>query len=119
MCLHGSSSVKPDDLSKLTGDGFIRINIYTTIAVHGGQALTKKILENLGNIYSEKDLNAFIGAGILGNSVLKEDFGETIYPLQPKLANVANPLRRDAWFEAVKNRCLFFYEVFNYRNFAT
>jgi fructose/tagatose bisphosphate aldolase len=118
MCLHGTSSVKAADLKKLPDDGFIKINIYTTIAVHGGQAQTRKILDNLGNIFSETDLTELIQAGILGENVLKEDFRENKVPIKPKLGYVTNPMRRDAWFEGVKNRCADFYEVFNYRNFA-
>ena len=117
MCLHGTSSVKTEDLSKLSDDGFIRINIYTNIAVHGGQAQTRKILDNLGNIFSENDLKELITAGVLGENVLKTDFRENKNPLGPKLAYVTNPPRRDAWFGAVKNRCSFFYDFFNYKNF--
>ena len=56
LCLHGTSSARPDDLPKLPADGFIKINIYTTLAVHGGQALTHNVLDNLANIFDEKQL---------------------------------------------------------------
>lgn len=118
MCLHGTSSVKAEDLPNLPCDGFIKINIYTTIAVHGGQAQTRKILDNLGNIFSENDLNELIQAGLLGENVLKENFRENKYPIRSKLAYVTNPLRRDAWFEGVKNRCSDFYQIFNFQNYA-
>jgi fructose-bisphosphate aldolase, class II len=118
MCLHGTSSLNAKDLTRLPEDGFIKINIYTTLAVSGGQALTRKILNNLGNIFSENDLKELIMAGVLGENVSKADFKENIYPIRPKLDYVTNPLRRDAWSEAVKNKCLSFYEVFNYKNYA-
>ena len=118
LCLHGTSSVKPEDLPKLTVDGFIKINIYTTLAVKGGQAVAHKVLNELGNIFEEEQLENFVQKGILGKNVLSSDFGQTIAPIKPKLARVANPTRRDAWFEAVRDRCCDFLEIFNYRLFG-
>ncbi len=118
MCLHGTSSVKPEDLPKLPKDGFVKINVYTTIAVHGGQAMARKTLNNLGNIFSVDQLEELISQGYLGKNVLDANFAENTSPIKPKLADVTNPPRRDAWFDGVKNRCMDFYEVFNYANFA-
>lgn len=118
LCLHGTSSVKAEELHKLPEDGFVKINIYTTLAVSGGQALAKNVLMNLGNIFDEKALKAYVEEGVLGKAVLGENYGETKLPLRPKLDYVTNPRRRDAWFEAVKGRCKEFMEIFNYRRFA-
>ena len=114
MCLHGASSVNPQDLKKLPEDGFVKINVYTTLAVHGGQAISNQILRDLGNIFDEKTINEYIDNGILGKAVL----GDKKMTICPKLDNVTNPKRRDAWFEAVKNRCMDFLEIFNYGRFA-
>jgi len=117
LCLHGTSSVKPKDLPKLPSDGFIKINIYTTLAVNGGQAITHKVLNNLGNIFEENQLKDLVKKGILGENVLSREFGETVIPIKPKLACVTNPPRRDVWFSAVRDRCYHFLEVFNYVHF--
>lgn len=90
MCLHGTSSCKPEDLPTLPSDGFIKINVYTTLAVHGGQAVARAVMDNLENILGAK----------------------------PKLAVVANPPRRDAWFAAVRDRCAEFLELFGYERYA-
>ncbi len=119
LCLHGTSSVNPDDLSKLPNDGFIKINVYTTLAVNGGQALTHKTLDNLGNIFSKEQLDELVQKDVLGKAVLSEEYGDTQKPIKPKLACVANPPRRDAWFNAVRDRCCDFLDVFNYQNFRT
>ena len=118
MCLHGTSSVKPGDLHKLPDDGFVKINIYTTLAVNGGQALAKNVINSVGNIFDEKSLRDMVDKNILGHRVLEPDFGETRLPIKAKLEYVTNPKRRDAWFEAVKNRCMDFMRVFNYERFA-
>jgi fructose/tagatose bisphosphate aldolase len=118
LCLHGTSSVNPDDLPKLPLDGFVKINVYTTLAVNGGQALTRKTLANLGNIFTKEQLGALMEQNILSTAVLSEEYSETQKPIKPKLACVTNPPRRDAWFEAVKQRCFDFLDIFNYKKFA-
>ncbi len=118
LCLHGTSSVGPEDLHKLPEDGFLKINIYTTLAVSGGQALTSHVLDNLGNIFDRKTLEDMVEKGILGKAVLSQDYANTQEIIKPKLQYVANPERRDAWFNAVKDRCKGFMKVFNYRNYA-
>ena len=117
LCLHGTSSVKPEDLPKLTSDGFIKINIYTTLAINGGQAIAHKVLNNLGNIFEAEQLQNLLQKGFLGKNVLSSDFSETTLPIKPKLACVSNPTRRDAWFSAVRDRCYHFLKVFNYAAF--
>ncbi len=118
MCLHGTSSVKPEDLPGLPDDGFVKINVYTTLAVLGGQAVARKVLANLGNIFSEEDLKTLIDEGVLGEAAGSVDHGENTPPIKPKLACVANPPRRDAWFGAVRDRCKEFLGLFRYERYA-
>lgn len=118
LCLHGTSSVDPGELHKLPGDGFVKINIYTILAVSGGQSLAKQVIENLGNVFDEKTLAEMVEKGILGKSVLSPDYANTQQVIKPKLDYVTNPKRRDAWFKTVKNRCKDFMEIFNYKRFA-
>jgi fructose/tagatose bisphosphate aldolase len=118
LCLHGTSSVRPEDLPKLPEDGFVKVNIYTTLAVKGGQALARHLLDNLGNIFSEPQLKDLVEQGVLGAGVLSQDYGQTKLPIKPKLEHVANPLRRDAWFAAVRDRCQEFLTIFNYGRYV-
>ncbi|MBI3947401.1 MAG: class II fructose-bisphosphate aldolase [Armatimonadetes bacterium] len=118
LCIHGTSSVRPEDLPRLPEDGFIKVNIYTTLAVHGGQALARHVLRNLGNILGEGELRALIGDGVLGERVLSADHGENALPLRPRLDRLANATRRDAWFGAVRDRCLEFLRIFGYARYA-
>jgi fructose-bisphosphate aldolase class II len=94
ICLHGASSVAAEALPSLPGDGVVKVNIFTTLAVYGGQAVARKVLEDLPEILPEP------GCG------------------GPKLQAVANAPRRDAWFAAVKARCLDFLRVFGYENWG-
>lgn len=113
LCIHGTSSVKPEDLPKLPVDGFVKINVFTTLAVKGGQAVACNVLDNLTNIFDEDQLKELVQKGILQEDVITS----AEQPAEPKLACVANALRRDAWFEAVRDRCREFLEIFNYRLF--
>jgi fructose-bisphosphate aldolase class II len=105
MCLHGTSSVKPEDLPGLPDDGFIKVNIYTTLAVRGGQALARHVLENLPRIFTDPELGELAEHGLLGEAVLRAAQGHKGPARKPVLSYVANPLRRQAWFTAVRDRC--------------
>ena len=93
----------------------MKINVYTTLAVHGGQALARSVLHNLPGIFDEAQLRELVGAGVLAETAFPASVWEGA---KPKLAIAANPTRRDAWFTAVKDRCQDFLEAFNYRAFA-
>jgi len=114
LCLHGTSSVKPKDLLRLPADGFVKINVYTTLAVHGGQAVAHEVMRNLPGILGEAQVRDLIQAGMLADSAYAES---VLRGARPQLAIVANPPRRDVWFTAVRSRCLDFLTAFNYRAF--
>jgi fructose/tagatose bisphosphate aldolase len=117
LCLHGTSSLRSQDLSRLPADGFVKVNIFTVLAVRGGQAVARMVINNVGNILDERELKSLVQADVLGKRTLEPDFGETQPPLKPKLDFVATPRRRDAWFSAVRETCRQFYKVLNYRAF--
>lgn len=118
MCLHGTSSVAENDLSKLPNDGFVKINIFTILAVKGGQGLADMVLKNVGNIFSEEQLETYVAEGVLGQRVLSNQYANTQDLIKPKLDYVANPKRRDAWFIIVKDSCKEFLRTFNYERFV-
>jgi fructose/tagatose bisphosphate aldolase len=113
LCLHGTSSVVAGDLPGLPRDGFVKINVYTTLAVHGGQAVARQVLETIGDMFGEAELRRLVKDGLLGERVLSRG------PFQPKLASVANPPRRDAWFAAVRDRCVEYLLNLGYERYAS
>lgn len=119
LCIHGTSSVLAEDLPRLPEDGFVKVNLFTTLAVRGGQALARHVLANVANIFSEEELRRLVNDHVLGEAVLAPDYGETQMPIRPKLNRVTNATRRDAWFHAVKERCKEFLHVFGYARYAT
>jgi len=118
LCLHGSSSVKKEDLPKLPKDGVVKINLYTGLAYAGGSALLNFVVDNLGNEFTKEQLEKMVADGVLGAKVLDEKYAETISPIGPKLTHFTNPMRSDAWFNAFKNKCKEYMRTFNYHNYA-
>ena len=118
LCLHGTSSLGPASLAQLPDDGFAKINIYTTLAVHGGQAVARHVLNNFGNILTEAHIEELVAKGVIGEIAGSPDFGDNEPPISPKLAVVSNPPRRDAWFAAVRDRCKEYLDLFRYQRYA-
>jgi fructose/tagatose bisphosphate aldolase len=118
LCLHGSSSVNKDDLSLLPGDGIVKINLYTALAYAGGKAVVNHVLNDLGNVLTLDELKKLVDEGVLGENVLKQDYGTTKDPIGPKLAHFTNPPRGDAWFNEFKEQCKDYMRTFNYIKFA-
>lgn len=112
LCLHGTSSVAAEDLPQLTGDGIVKVNIFTTLAVKGGQAVARKVLADLAQMLPAEELGGLYEAGTLGAA-----FAHT-GAAKPTLAALANVRRRDAWFEAVKARCKEFLLLFGYAKYG-
>jgi len=117
LCLHGTSSVAHEMLPLLPTHGFVKINIYTTLAVHGGQAVARNVLSNLTQIFDETQLRSLAESGVIGPAILAQ--GAQGAAIGPKLSIVANPPRRDAWFGAVRDRCMEFLDALGYRKFAS
>ena len=117
LCLHGTSSLDERHLAGLAADGFVKVNIFTILAVRGGQAVARKVLDTVGNIFDEEQLDSLVRTGVLGPGVLEPGYGETQRPVRPKLDFVATPRRRDAWFQAVRATCRHFLTAFHYRAF--
>ncbi|MDD5707229.1 MAG: class II fructose-bisphosphate aldolase [Kiritimatiellae bacterium] len=117
LCLHGTSSVNADDLSRLPGDGFVKVNIYTILAVRGGQAVARRVLSDLCRMFTTEQLRELVREGTVSERVLACEDGASA-PAGPRLASVANPPRRDAWFAAVRDTCAGYFERFNYQAFG-
>jgi len=118
LCMHGSSSLRLTSAAHLPDDGFVKINIYTTLAVSGGQAVARHVLNNLGNIFTEAHLQELVAKGVIGELAGSPDFGDNELPISPKLAVVTNPSRRDAWSAAVSSRCKEYLDLFRYQRYA-
>jgi len=104
LCLHGTSSLSPQDFKHLKDDGIIKVNIWTAIEKAGAQAAVRKALEEIGNTFAEAEIGAMVDAGYLGRRYFEPDYREQICGghLKPKLDHFAECVRRDAWIGAAQ-----------------
>jgi fructose-bisphosphate aldolase class II len=104
LCLHGTSSLSPEDFPRLKDDGIIKVNIWTAIEKAGAQAAVRKALEELGNTFTEAELGKMVDAGYLGRRYFEPDYRQNICggKIRPKLDYFAEAVRRDAWVAAAQ-----------------
>ncbi|MBI2844054.1 MAG: class II fructose-bisphosphate aldolase [Armatimonadetes bacterium] len=111
LCVHGGSSLGPEDIAGLSDDGVIKITVFTRLAVSGGQAVARTVIDNLADMLMESEMRRLISDGFLGDRVLEAK------SIGPKLRSLANPQRRDAWFGAVRSKCVRYLRELGYRRF--
>lgn len=116
LVLHGSSSLRDEDLPRLPEDGIIKVNIWTTFERLGGQAVARHVLRELGNILTEDELRSLYDEGVIGDRYFDPEFIADACDgrLGPKLAGLREEARRDAWQAAVVERMTFYLDRFNY-----
>jgi fructose-bisphosphate aldolase class II len=112
MCIHGTSSVAADQIAQLPMDGFVKVNVFTTLAVHAGQAVARRVLADIRSYFGDDDIAEMVGDGVLGPAAAA---GE---PAAPRLKALATSTRRDAWSTAVQERCSDFLTAFGYERVA-
>ena len=103
-------------MHNLGADGIIKVNIYTVLAVLGGQAVADFVLQNLGNMFDREQLQNMYQQGIIGKRFLGTDYTKNTCngQLQPKLNIVAETSRRDVWVATVKEQIKYYFDVFGY-----
>ncbi|MFH1616793.1 MAG: class II fructose-bisphosphate aldolase [Planctomycetota bacterium] len=116
LVLHGTSCLKNEDLYSLASDGIIKVNVFTLLAVVGGQAVGDFVLENIGNMYDRRQIKKMVKIGILGRRFLEAEYIEDKCQgqLNPKLNIVAETLRRDAYVARVKEQIKRYLDAFGY-----
>ncbi|MBS1253564.1 MAG: Fructose-bisphosphate aldolase [Anaerolineales bacterium] len=118
IVLHGSSSLRDEDIPHLAADGVVKVNVWTTFERLGGQAVARHVLRQLGNVLTEDELRALHAQGVIGNRYFDPDYVADVCDgdLGPKLGGLREEGRRDAWQAAVVERMAFYLDHFNYAN---
>lgn len=120
MVLHGTSSLQMEDLGTLAEDGIMKVNVFTALAKAGGQAVSHQMFNDVGNIFSESNLQELVTAGVLGERYTYPDYREKFCEgkISPKLTQLCGPPRRHAWIQAVKKTAGIYLDALNYRNYG-
>ncbi len=108
LVLHGASSLSDDDLGRLAGDGFVKINIWSALERVGSQAVIGDVVRNLDRMVPATSLAAWVKEGWLGQAY---ESRETAGPRMEKLTELH---RRQVWQTAVVERLSFYLQRLGY-----
>jgi hypothetical protein len=116
IVLHGSSSLRDEDLARLPGDGIVKINVWTIFERLGGQAIARDILPNLGNLFTAEQLEAWQNGGYLGPRFTSPAYiaEQCKGRLGPKSWALVEHHRREIWMDVVAARMMFYLDQFGY-----
>ena len=118
LSLHGSSSLNERSFARLSDCGFLKINIFTALAVAGGQAVVRHVLENMSAVFDDTQIHGMMRDGLLGSKALIRGNHPRDGETRPRLDHLANELRRNAWFLAVKERCRKYFLLLDYARYG-
>jgi fructose/tagatose bisphosphate aldolase len=109
MVLHGSSSLQDEYLSRLAGDGIVKVNVWTIFERLGGQAVARDVLSQIASILPAEELAELGKQGILGPALMAQ-----VQPgARPSLDSLREERRRNVWQAAVVDRMKFYLERYN------
>jgi fructose/tagatose bisphosphate aldolase len=66
ICLHGTSSVSPDQVRSLFDDGICKVNVWTALERDSTPALMEAMLRNAARVVGETNARELAAAGLLG-----------------------------------------------------
>jgi fructose-bisphosphate aldolase class II len=120
LVLHGSSSLKDEDLPRLAQDGIVKVNVWSIFERLGGQAIARDVIENLGNLLPEDSLLALQADGYLGPTFFDEGYRQNVAQgqLGPKGWALVEHRRRNLWQDSVVARMMFYLEQFGYQRWV-
>jgi len=103
LCLHGTSSLTPEEVGRLPSDGFVKVNVWTVLPRTGAQAVARDTVEQLGNILDGPAIAELQQAGLLGPRYSQPDYAGKVCQgmLAPKLSHVAGERAAEVWLTAV------------------
>jgi fructose-bisphosphate aldolase class II len=104
LVLHGTSSLSPQDFTRLKDDGIMKVNIWTAVEKAGAHAAVRKALDELGNTFTENELRDMADRGTIGPRYFEPAYRDQACEgrLYPKLGHFAEAVRRDAWVGAAQ-----------------
>ncbi len=69
LCLHGTSSVSMEKLTRLFDDGICKVNIWTTLERDSTPTLIKNILNNVSKMVGREKVNDWVNNQLLSKSI--------------------------------------------------
>ena len=104
LVLHGSSSLKEEELENLAGDGIVKVNLWGNLESLPGKALVASLIKGLEHQLSKEQVEEFVISGYLGKNMLSKSY-------KPSIQYLTEKFRRDEIYLPVATKIIqFFYE---------
>jgi fructose-bisphosphate aldolase class II len=104
LVLHGTSSLKEEDIKHLRADGIVKVNLWGNLEAKPGKELLIKLIRKMEHQLSKGQVEELVSAGYLGKRMLSGSYKPSIHYLTEKY-------RRDEIYLPEATRIIqYFYE---------
>ncbi len=84
LVLHGTSSLKEDEIRNLAADGIVKVNLWGNLESIPGKALVKRLVEEMEHQLSKSQAQELVTSGYLDKSMLSRTYKPSIHYLTEK-----------------------------------
>jgi fructose/tagatose bisphosphate aldolase len=104
LVLHGTSSLKEEEIKKLTADGIVKVNLWGNLESVPGKALAMDLIRKLEHQLSKDQVEGLVSGGYLPKKRLSESY-------KPSIQYLTEKYRRDEVYLPQATRIIqYFYE---------
>lgn len=105
LVLHGTSSLDPEEIAALPGDGIVKVNLWANLEAVPGRQMAEKIIRELENIIPQELAAGLVKDGFLNQAMLKKTY-------KPSIGYLTEKFRRDEiYLPAASSIVRQFYEL--------
>lgn len=84
LVLHGTSSIREEELKNLPGDGIVKVNLWGNLEAKPGKNLARTLIQNLEHILSGEEIEQLIEKGYLNEKMRDRSYKPSIHYLTEK-----------------------------------
>lgn len=104
LCLHGASSITPDQLPRLANDGVVKVNFWTALERDSSPDLLESMTRHAGKVAGNKNAQHLLEEGLLGPAAGVDD--------QAAITHCTTAYRQHIVFESMQATVRRLLEVF-------
>jgi hypothetical protein len=102
LVLHGTSSLNDKDLSNLSGDGIVKVNLWGNLESLPGKVLIEKLIKELIHQLSKDKVEELVKSALLDESMLLKTY-------KPSIQYLTEKFRRDEVYLPVATKIIMHY----------
>ena len=84
LVLHGTSSIREEELKNLPGDGIVKVNLWGNLEAKPGKKLARTLIQNLEHILPGEEIEQLIEKGYLHERMRNRPYKPSIHYLTEK-----------------------------------